>query len=348
MIARHYSIANICTCDRNGTLTATDSVMEKAMRSATMHRNPAYHVSWGVLAIVAATLYSPKFAPAAQESQKTFASPDAAVQALIQAARQSDKQGLLEILGPEAEDIIDSGDEVADRQQREKFLTTYDERHTLVSKSDGSIILQVGSQEWPFPIPIVKDGEAWRFDTPSGIDEILNRRIGANELSAMQACLAIVDAQREYAMQDRDGDGLQAYAEKFVSDPGKKDGLYWETQQGEVPSPLGALFLKASQEGYNDTPATGNPRPYYGYYYRLLQSQGEHAPGGAFDYVVQGKMLGGFAVVAYPAEYGNSGVMTFMVNHDGVVYQKDLGPDTEQIAGTMSAFDPDASWEKVD
>jgi hypothetical protein len=262
--------------------------------------------------------------------------------------RQANAKGLLEILGPEGQDIIDSGDAVADRQRQEKFLTSYEAAHALVSKPDGSVTLQVGTQEWPFPIPLVKHGEAWRFDTSSGLDEILNRRIGENELSAIQVCLAIVDAQREYAMQDHDGDGLAVYAEKFVSDPGKKNGLYWETQENEAPSPLGALFLKASQEGYSDRPTAGDPRPYYGYYYRLLQSQGEHAPGGAFDYVVRGKMLGGFAVVAYPAEYGNSGVMTFLVNHEGVVYQKDLGPDTEQVASTVQVFDPDSSWEKVD
>jgi hypothetical protein len=300
------------------------------------------------MAAVLVTLWGQPCAPTAQESQKPFASPEAAVQALVEAVRQANAKAVLEILGPEGEDIIDSGDEVADRHRREKFLTSYEAAHTLVSKPDGSVTLQIGTQEWPFPIPLVKHSEAWHFDTPSGLDEILNRRIGENELSAMQVCLAVVDAQREYAMQDRDGDGLTAYAEKFVSDPGKKNGLYWETQESEAPSPLGALFLKASQEGYADRPAADNPRPYFGYYYRLLQSQGEHAPGGAFDYVVRGKMLGGFAVVAYPAEYGNSGVMTFLVNHDGVVYQKDLGPDTEQIASTIQVFDPDASWEKAD
>jgi hypothetical protein len=219
---------------------------------------------------------------------------------------------------------------VADRQRRETFLTTYDEAHRLVSQPDGSVVLHIGTQSWPSPIPLVKDGEAWRFDTPSGIDEVLNRRTGANELATIQVCLAIVDAQREYAMQDRDGDGLQAYVEQFVSDPGTKNGLYWETQAGEEPSPLGVLFLQASQEGYATARAADDgPRPYHGYYYRLLRSQGAHASGGAFDYVVRGKMLGGFAVAAYPADYGNSGVMTFLVHHDGVVYQKDLGPDTE-------------------
>jgi Protein of unknown function (DUF2950) len=333
-------------------MTATDSVREDTMRSATIFRNPAYHVSCGVLAIIAVvlvTLWRPPCIPAAQGKQKRFASPEAAVQAFIQAGRQADKKALLEIFGPEGKDLIDSGDAVADRQNREAFLARYDEAHALVPNPDGSMTLQIGTQEWPFPIPLVKHGKRWRFDTPAGFDEILNRRIGENELSAIQVCLAIVDAQREYAMKDWDGDGLHPYAEKFVNDAGKKNGLYWQTQEGEEPSPLGALFLKASQEGYSySNPAESVPQPYHGYYYRLLQSQGEHAPGGAFDYMVQGKMLGGFAVVAYPADHGNSGVMTFLVNHEGVVYQKNLGPDTVQIASTMSTFDPDDSWEKAD
>jgi hypothetical protein len=271
------------------------------------------------------------------------------VQALIQAGRQADTKALQGIFGPEGKNLLDSGDDVADRQHREAFLARYDEAHALVTNPDGSVTLQIGTQEWPFPIPLVKKGKRWRFDTSAGRDELLNRRIGENELSAIQVCLAIVDAQREYAMQDHDGDGLHAYAAKFASDPGAKNGLYWQTQEGEEPSPLGDLLLKASQEGYDyANPAEGGPQPYHGYHYRILQSQGEHAPGGAFDYMMNGKMLFGFAVVAYPADYGNSGIMTFVVNHEGVVYQKNLGPDTAQIASTMSAFDPDDSWAKAD
>jgi hypothetical protein len=315
-----------------------------------IYHNTASQVSWGMLALMFAilvTLCGPGHANNREETQSMFPSPETAVQALVQAARQADDTGLLAILGPEGDDVIHSGDAVADRRGREKFLAAYDVAHALASQPDGSITLYIGTQQWPFPIPLVKQANAWRFDTSRGVDEILNRRIGRNEISAMLVCLAIVDAQREYATQDRDGDGLEAYAEKFISDPGKKNGLYWQTRPGEEPSPLGDLFLKASQEGYTGKTATGNPEPYHGYYYRLLKSQGEHAPGGAFDYMVQGKMLGGFAVLASPAEYGNSGVMTFMVNHDGIVYQKDLGPDTEQIARAISTFDPDTSWAKV-
>jgi hypothetical protein len=333
-------------------MTATDSVKENSMRSATIFRHSAYHVSRGVLIIFAAvlvTLWRPPCAPAAPDNQKTFASPESAVQALIQATRQGDHKTLVAIFGPQGEDLLDSGDAVANRQHREAFLLRYDEAHALVPNPDGSVTLQIGTDEWPFPIPLVKQGKRWRFDTPSGLDEILNRRIGENELSTIQVCLAIVDAQREYAMKDRDGDGLHPYAEKFVSDAGQKNGLYWPVQEGEEPSPLGALFLKASKEGYDySKPAESGSQPYHGYYYRLLRSQGEHANGGAFDYMVNGKLLGGFAVVAYPADHGNSGVMTFVVNHEGVVYQKNLGPDTEQIASTMSVFDPDSSWDKVD
>jgi hypothetical protein len=278
--------------------------------------------------------------------QKTFATPDAAVQALIQAVRHFDSETMLEILGPQGDDIIDSGDEVADQQARQKFLAAYDASHSLASAEDGSVTLVVGKQGWPLPIPLVQDGTSWRFDTPAAVEEILNRRIGRNELSAIQVCLAIVDAQNEYAMQDRDGDGLRDYATKFASDPGKKNGLYWEEKAGEPPSPLGPAVRKASLEGYGHTGDI--PTPYYGYYYRTLTAQGPHAAGGAFNYRVGDKMLGGFALVAYPAIYGNSGVMTFIVNHDGVVYQKDLGSSTEQTASTMQVFDPDETWKKVD
>ncbi len=320
------------------------------MISATVHRKAARRVFCSVLALTVAVLVTmggPIHTHAAEGKQKTFTSPESAVQALIQAAREADEKGLLAILGPEGEDVIDSGDEVNDRRARERFLSAYDAAYALVNSSDDSVTLQIGTQEWPFTIPIVKQGDVWYFDTPSGVDEILNRRIGRNELSTIQVCLAIVDAQREYAMQDRSGDGFRTYAEKFSSDPGKRNGLYWRAQAGEEPSPLGVLFLDANKEGYTSRTVDDSPAPYHGYYYRLIYSQGKHAPGGAFDYVVQGKLIGGFAVVAYPAEYGNSGVMTFIVNHDDIVYQKDLGPDSEQIAGNLQTYDPDTSWVKV-
>jgi len=194
----------------------------------------------------------------------------------------------------------------------------------------------------------VKKGDTWLFDAKKGKDEILNRRIGQNELSTIQTMLAIVDAQREYAMKDLDGDGILEYAEKFRSDANKKNGLYWETKEGEEPSPLGELVASARAEGYTKAGAKDNPSPFHGYYFRMLKKQGKHAAGGAFDYVVKGQQIGGFAVVAYPATYGNSGVMTFIVNHEGVVYQKDLGKNTAKTAKDMKTFDPDKTWKKVE
>lgn len=279
-------------------------------------------------------------------TQKSFGSAEDAVKAFITAARNNDDNEILLIFGPESEDLIFSGDKVADKQRRAEFLSAYDEQYKLVPEGD-SIILVIGSNDFPFPIPIVKKDESWIFDVKAGREEILNRRIGENELDTIQACLAIVDAQREYAMTDRDGDGLLGYAEQFASDSGKKNGLYWETKEGEEPSPLGELFAKARTEGYSKKGSKGNPVPYHGYYYRILKAQGENAPGGAYNYVVNGKMIGGFAVVAWPAKYGNSGVMTFIVNHDGVVYQKNLGENTEETAKSMEKYDPDKTWEKV-
>ena len=308
---------------------------------------PSVPCSCAVFLFMGILLFICKGATASETTkQRTFATPAAAVQALMQATRQFAQKTLLDILGPEGGDLIDSGDAVADERARQAFLAAYDTSHSLASAADGSVTLIVGKQEWPLPIPLVKDGKAWRFDTLGGVEEILNRRIGRNELSAIQVCLAIVDAQQEYAMVDRDGDGLRAYAAKFASDPGEKNGLYWEETEGEPPSPLGPAVRRASLEGYGDK--GDEPAPYHGYFYRILTSQGAHAPGGAFDYLIGDKMLGGFALIAYPATYGNSGIMTFIVNHDGVVYQKDLGPTTEQIAGGMQAFDPDTTWKKVD
>ena len=208
-------------------------------------------------------------------------------------------------------------------------------------------MLVIGENDWPFPIPLIAKGDRWIFDTPSGKQEILDRRIGRNELHTIQVMLAIVDAQREYAMEDRDGDGLLEYAQKFYSDPGKKDGLFWNDSAGGVPSPLGELVANARSAGYDQQEGSSVPEPYNGYYFRMLTAQGQTAPGGAYDYIVKGRMIGGFAVVAYPAEYRNSGVMTFIVNHDGIVYQKDLGENTQQLAEEMKLYNPDETWTPV-
>jgi hypothetical protein len=248
---------------------------------------------------------------------------------------------VLKVLGKGGEDIIDSGDEVADKAARDEFVTAYDAKHAV--KVDGKrAALLVGADDFPFPIPLVHTKAGWEFDTADGREEILYRRIGRNELDTIQTCLAFVDAEDEYAEKDR-GEGVGTYAQRIVSSPGKKDGLYWPSDSHD--SPLGELAADASAEGYK---AGNEPRPYHGYYYRILTQQGQSAPGGALNYVVNGKMIGGFALVAHPADHGNSGVMTFIVSHAGTVYEKDLGEDTEARVKGMTSFDPDKSWRKVD
>jgi hypothetical protein len=280
--------------------------------------------------------------------QETFASPEEAAKALVSAADVNDVTKLLGIFGPDGKPLISSGDDVADREGREKFVRMYKEKNAVVKEGDGKAVLEVGNQAWPLPIPMVKEGESWRFDTKHGAEEIIDRRIGKNELSAIQVCLAYVDVQREYAARDRDGDGLLEYAQKFASTPGKKDGLYWESKDGEEPSPLGPLAAQAKREGYTGKKSGDGPSPYHGYFYKILKAQGKNAPGGDYSYVVKGKMIGGFALVAYPAIYGTSGIMTFVVNHDGVVYEKDLGKKTEAAAQALTSFDPDQTWRKIE
>jgi hypothetical protein len=280
--------------------------------------------------------------------QKTFKTPEDAAKSLMDAAKSNDTKELLAIFGPAGKEIISSGDEVADKAGIEHFIKDYEEMSRLEKETDKKVTLVVGNREWPFPIPIVKKGETWAFDTMAGKEELLNRRIGRNELNTIQTCLAYVDAQREYAMKDRDNDKLLEYAEKFWSTPGKKDGLHWETKEGEAKSPFGAVAAQAVQEGYAPKKPGDKPAPYHGYFYKILKAQGKNAPGGAYDYVIKGKMIGGFALVVYPAEYGASGIMTFTVNHDGVVYEKDLGKETGKIAGAMTKFDPDKTWKKVE
>ena len=284
-------------------------------------------------------------AAAAQAKQKTFETPEAAVGALIQALRDNNEKELLALLGPGSETLISSGDEVEDREQSAQFVRLYDEKNSLEKAGEKKMILHVGNNDWPFPIPIVKTGKDWRFDTKLGKEEILSRRIGRNELNTIQTCLAVVDAEQEYATRDREGSGLLEYAQKFHSDKGKKDGLYWEVKPGEKPSPLGPLFAKAQGEGYRKKEKAA---PYNGYFFRILTAQGKDAHGGAYSYLVKGKMVGGFALVAYPASYGVSGVKTFIVNHEGIVYEKDLGPDTAKRAKSMKDFNPDKTWEKAE
>jgi len=275
------------------------------------------------------------------QAQQSFTNPDDAASALATAVRSGMKQDILKVLGADGEDIVSSGDDVADADVRSKFVSAYDVKHSV--KVDGKkATLIIGADDFPFPVPLVQTKAGWKFDTAAGRQEILYRRIGRNELDTIQTCLAFVDAEDDYADKDR-GDGVGVYAQHVVSSPGKKDGLFWPSDNNE--SPLGQLAADASAEGYK---AGSEPQPYHGYYYRILTQQGASAPGGAMSYIVNGKMIGGFALVAYPADYGNSGVTTFIVNHAGTVYQKDLGGDTEARAKSMTSFDPDKTWTKVE
>ncbi len=278
----------------------------------------------------------------ASQAQESFSSPELAAAALADAVKSGSNRAVLKVLGSDADDIVASGDEVADAEVRQRFAAAYDARHSIKPEGNRKATLIVGDDDFPFPIPLYNTKSGWEFDTKAGRQEILYRRIGRNELDAIQTCLAFVDAENEYAEKDR-GQGVGVYAQRFVSSPGKKDGLFWRDDHD--PSPLGELAAKASSEGYK---LEGKGAPYHGYYYRILTAQGPDAPGGALSYVATGKMIGGFALIAYPAEYGNSGVMTFMVNHAGIVYQKDLGRSTALEAKRITLFDPDRTWKKVD
>jgi hypothetical protein len=281
----------------------------------------------------------------AQEvKQRAFGLPEEAMKTLVETVKTGDTKGIMAILGPEGEDIISSGDEVTDKNAREQFVKAYQERVDFVREKEDRVSVILGNDYWPFPIPIVKKGEGWVFDTVTGREEVLNRRVGRNELNAIQVCLAYVEAQREYASTDRERDGIIQYAQKVLSDPGRRNGLYWEAGEGEVPSPFGPLAAEAASEGYKRK--GDKPIPYYGYYFKILKGQGPNAPGGAYNYVINGHMVGGFALVAWPAEYGVSGVMTFFVNQNGIVYEKDLGPRTHETVKGMTRYNPDATWRR--
>jgi hypothetical protein len=280
-------------------------------------------------------------------SQRTFKSPDDAVQSLVTAMRGHDTKAIEAIFGPDSDDILSSGDPVDDQQTQAKFLKAFDEKHRLDPGEGKSMTLVVGKDDWPMPIPIIQDekGKNWLFDTANGKDEVITRRIGRNELTVIEVCKAICDAQREYAQLDMNGDGLPEYARKFISDEGKKNGLYWPTAEGEPPSPLGEAVAKAQGAGYSvSANPTVHPRPYHGYLYRILTAQGKDAPGGAEDYIIKGRLIGGFAIVAWPVDYGSSGNMTFITNYAGEVYQKDLGEDSDKVGRAMTEYNPDATW----
>jgi len=281
-----------------------------------------------------------------QPGQKTFASPGEAAEAMISAAKAGDMEALLQIFGPEGKELLSSGDDVADKNARSNVIQRYEQMHRLVREPDDTVTVYMGAENWPFPIPLANKGNAWYFDTVAGKQEVLYRRIGRNELATIDVCHALVDAQKQYESETHDGESVKQYAVKLVSDPGKHNGLYWKVAAGEPQSPIGPLIAEAAAAGY--TRKQGGPTPFHGYIYKHLSSQGPAAPGGAKDFMVDGKMTGGFALLAYPAEYRNSGVMTFMVNQDGIVYQKDLGPDTAKIATAMTQYNPDSSWQQAE
>lgn len=275
-----------------------------------------------------------------------FATPEAAVDSVVAALRANDRPQLDKVFGSGADELLASGDAVADANGVQTFLANYDRQHRLTTVQDGVVTLEVGPQAWPMPIPIVKDADGWRFDTAAGLDEMLNRRIGRNELATIETCRALADAEQDYFTLNPMGLSPPAYAARLFSSDGKRDGLYWPVAEGEPPSPIGPLLAEAAAEGYRRS-TTGAPVPYHGYYIRLLKAQGRYAPGGAMSYVSDGRLTRGFGVVAYPTDYGNSGIMTFIVNQQGIVYQRDLGQDTAATAKAMTEFNPDENWKVV-
>jgi hypothetical protein len=303
-----------------------------------MNKRFSSTIAFTLTAVLATSLA----ACAMKSDHATFASADEAIAALIEAGRKPDTARLKELFGPGSESILSSGDAVADKNARENFLKMYDAKHALVPDGDDKVTLQVGAEDWPMPVPIVKKDGKWYFDGAEGADEIVFRRIGHNELGAISVCRGYVDAQHDYAAADHDGEGAGVFANKLVSDEGTQNGLYWESAEGEPASPIGPFIAAAASEGYNRGSGA-----YHGYHYRPLYRQTDNANGGAIDYFDRGVLKNGFALIAWPANYGVSGVMTFIVNQDGVVFQKDLGDDTDKAVSGIDAYDPDSTWVAV-
>ncbi len=328
---------------------------EDAMNSHAVRNGLLLVLLW--LLFFATTARAGSGAESPSDKQRLFAAPEAAAKALTEAAKVKDRAALAAVFGPDYEMLL-SGDETQDNHELELFAAAIDKSAKLEKVGDEKFTLAIGENNWPFPIPIVKQDGQWRFDTKAGMEEILNRRIGENELSAIATCRAYVLAQWEYFTEgDHDNDSVAEYAQRFFSTPGNKDGLYWDTAEGDKPSPMGALVAAARSEGYSAGRGTqrraGNdqaapPRhPYHGYYFKILKSQGPHAPGGKYGYVINGNMIAGYALIAYPEKWGSSGVMTLIVNQQGRVYQKNLGRNTLKVAGSITEYDPDPSWELV-
>ena len=280
--------------------------------------------------------------------EEQFATPEEAVQALKTAIEPRDSAALEKIFGPELHNLI-SVDEVQASNRFALFAKRISEKSSLTKQSDDQMVLEIGNDRWPFPIPLVRHDGQWSFDTEAGKEEILNRRIGWDELQTIRVCKTYVQAQREYAAEDRCGDGVLEYAQFLRSSPGKHDGLYWHATGDEEPSPFGPLVAQAHVEGYRKETRimTDAQKPYHGYFYKILTRQGRHAPGGKYNYIINGRLIAGYALVAWPAEWGNTGIMTFIVNQQGKVYQKCLGAKTARSAAKMTTFDPDSSWTLV-
>jgi hypothetical protein len=285
--------------------------------------------------------------PAKPEPQRSFASPEDAVAAFVAALRDRNERDLRAILGPEADRVINSGDRYGDQELHRRFVDLYDEKHAIARTIPGHAELDVGPQDWPLPIPLVESSGRWTFDTKAGEQTIVDRRIGRNELRAIRTLLACVDAERDYFELAKQTNGTGVYATRFLSTPGRRDGLYWPTGEGEPESPLGPLIEAAQEAGYPGELVGGKPIPYEGYYFRILTAQGPSADGGAKSYMSSGRMTGGFAIIAWPARFGSTGIMTFLVGPDGDVYQKDLGANTAHAAAAITTFDPDLTWARV-
>jgi hypothetical protein len=321
--------------------------LEKKRTIVQSLRKMALRIGAGTIIVYIALAAAPfqSFA-AAPQPPKTFSSPDDAAHAMVDALRKGDRPALLTILGDGSQGLITSGDPVADKNSAQTFLKAYDQMHRFSHWSNGELFLVVGAENWPLPIPLKKNSSGWYFDTAAGQKELIYRRIGQNERSALRTLDAIVAGQHQYYGQSHNQEATGQYAARFMSTSGKQDGLYWGTATGAPESPIGPLVARASAEGYRAGSA-GKPTPVHGYYFKILTRQGKDAPGGAKDYMVDGKLTGGFAVLAYPASYRSSGVMTFMVNADGDVLQKDLGPKTAKLASSLDTYNPDQTWQPV-
>jgi hypothetical protein len=299
---------------------------------------------WSLLLLSAALLSTTSASAASTASPKTFASPEQAAEALDAAWVGGSTGQLLAIFGRAGQRLVSSGDPVAEKDAREKLAASFAEAHRLDTENPREVVIVLGKNEWPDPIPLVKHGQGWRFDVKAGDEQIIDRRIGHNEMNAIEVCRAYVMAQREYAAKDRQGDGLHEYAQRVSSTEGKRDGLYWKAAEGDEESPIGPFVAAAEAQGYGAASAEG-AAPFHGYFFKTLTRQGWNAPGGPTEYIVKGHMTRGFALVAFPAKYGDSGVMTFLVNQHGIVFEKNLGADTTRLARQMTDYNPDPSWK---